>query len=151
MQKLIILNKKAIKEIQKLIKKQFNAAPTFDYAFLQDKENKIYIVNKEVFDINLENLNINSFGLYFGQIKNNELILSIEAAQLIGPYAKKNIIELTNTQLKQWLKGEDIPTNKKTSGFVIIKHNNDFFGTGKIKQNRIINFIPKQRRLKTVN
>jgi len=36
-------------------------------------------------------------------------------------------------------------------GFVIIKHNKDFFGSGKFKDGRLLNFLPKIRRLKEVN
>ncbi len=37
---------------------------------------------------------------------------------------------------------------KKSSGFVVIKHKKDFLGTGKASENKISNFIPKNRRLR---
>ncbi len=149
MKKLNILNKKAVKEILALIKSQWNAEVDLDYAFLQDKDNKIFLINKDFAQIPLEKLRINKIGLYFGQVLNNELRLSIEGSQLIGPKAKTNILELTQKQTRDWLRGEDLATDQEAKGFVLIKHNNDFFGTGKIKNNIVLNFVPKGRRIRS--
>ena len=143
-----ILNKKAIKEILALIKGQWSSSIDLDYAFLKDKDNKIYLINKEFASLPLERLRINKIGLYFGQILNNELRLSIDGSQLIGPKAKKNILEITPEQTRAWLRGEDLTTDKKLKGFVLIKHNKDFFGTGKFKAGIVLNFVPKGRRIK---
>ena len=151
MVKLKILNKKAVKQILALIKKQWNASIDLDYAFLQDKDNKIYIINKDFARLPLEKLRINKLGLYFGQILNNELRLSIEGSRLIGPKAKSNILEISQEQTRAWLRGEDISTQEKLKGFIILKHNNDFFGTGKFKSGNILNFVPKGRRIKAAD
>ncbi len=37
---------------------------------------------------------------------------------------------------------------EKPSGFVVIKYKSDFLGTGKASENKISNFIPKNRRLR---
>jgi NOL1/NOP2/fmu family ribosome biogenesis protein len=162
MMELKILNKKAIKEILALIEKQWDAKPDLDFAFLRDNKDKIYLANKEFAQIDLTKLRVHSIGMYFGLITNNELRLSIEGSQLIGPKAKlskkglqnsknsgkKNIIELDEKQTRQWLKGEDISAENKEETFVILKHKNDFLGTGKYKENKVLNFVPKERRLK---
>jgi len=148
MRNLKILNKKEIKGILALIKKQWDAKIDLDYAFLQDKENKIYIINKDFAKIQLDKLRINNIGLYFGQIRNNELRLSIEGSQLIGKEAKNNVLEITKEQSRDWLRGEDLEIEQKIKGFVLLKHNNDFFGTGKVKDNKILNFVPKGRRIR---
>ena len=144
-----ILNKKAAKEILALIKKQWNSTIDLDYAFLEGKDNKIYLINKQFASISLEKLRINKIGLYFGQILQNELRLSIEGSQLIGPKAKKNILEISQQETRAWLRGEDIPTKEKLKGFILIKHKDDFFGTGKFKKGKILNFVPKGRRIKS--
>lgn len=143
-----ILNKKAVKEILALIKDQWNADIDLDYAFLQDKEYKIFIINKEFAELDLTRLRINNMGLYFGQKMIDGIRLSIEGSQIIGPKAKKNVLELTEKQTKQWLKGEDIEVDTELDGYVILKSDKDFLGTGKVKQNKILNYIPKSRRLK---
>lgn len=148
MLELKILNRKKIKDILALIKKQWGADFKTELAFLMNTQNKIFLVNKKVFNLNLEKLRINSIGLYFGELKNNELRLSIEGSQLISKNAKQNIAELNEKQAMQWLKGQDIEIKGSYTGFVILKHKNDFLGTGKYKQVKILNFVPKARRFK---
>jgi len=148
MQNLKILNKKEVKNIFSIIKKQFGADVDLDYVFLISNKNKIYIVNKEAFDLDLDKLRINSFGLYFGELRDDGLRLSIEGSQLIGPEAKKNVLELDEKQAREWLKGYDSSLKLKEKGFVIIKHKNDFLGCGKIVQNKVLNYVPKTRRLR---
>jgi len=145
-----ILNKKQIKEILALIKQQWNADIDLDYAFLQDKEDKIFIINKAFAELDLTKLRINNMGLYIAQKMIDGIRLSIEGSQLIGPKAKKNVLELDDKQSKQWLRGEDTEIETELKNYVILKHKNDFLGTGKIKQNKILNYIPKIRRLKTI-
>jgi NOL1/NOP2/fmu family ribosome biogenesis protein len=143
-----ILNKKQIKEILALIKNQWDTDLALDYTFLKDKEGKIFIINKQFAEIDLSKLRINSMGLYIAQLMLDGIRLSIEGSQLIGPKAKRNILELTEKQLKQWLKGNNLEIKTELKNYVILKHNKDFLGTGKIKENKILNYIPKTRRLK---
>lgn len=149
--KLRILNKKQAKEILALIKKQWNADINLDhYAFLKSEKDKIYIVNREIDRIDFQRLRTDSIGMYFAFIKDNKIRLSIEGSQLIGPKAKINVCEITDRQAKSWMLGEDLATKETSEEFVLIKHKKDFLGTGKIKQGKILNFIPKGRRLKAV-
>lgn len=149
MQKLNILNKKQTKEILGLIKAQFEADFKEDYAFFQNEKGKIYIMDKDISKINTDKLRINSLGLYFAELKNTEIRLSIEGSQLIGPIASKNILKLTDNQSKEWMKGEDLEVkeNKDFSGFLLIKHNGDFLGTGKYREGKVFNFVGKNRRV----
>lgn len=174
MKNLTILNSKQLKQIKQLLKDQFNAVFDFSkYATLISPKNKIYIANKGIFtdkDLNLNKLRINSIGMYFAHLKNNELRLSIEGSQLIGPIAKKNIVELTEKELEQWIQGYDLDKPTKTNppathpcqdkqkdqsinkpnnnSFIIVKHNNDYIGCGKVKDNKILNYVPKTRRIR---
>ena len=145
-----ILNKKEVKNILNLLNKQFDFKDKLDYVFLQNEKGKLFIANKEIFDVDFKKIKINNLGLYFGQLKNNELRLSIEGSQLIGKDCSKNILELNNKQKQEWMKGIDINYNGK-SGFVLIKYANDFLGCGKIIKDKILNFVPKERRLRVVN
>ncbi|MDD5086949.1 MAG: hypothetical protein PHV16_04315, partial [Candidatus Nanoarchaeia archaeon] len=67
MAKLDILNKKKIKEIIKLIKSQWDADFSSDLVFLMNEKSKIFLVNKEVFNLPLDKYKVNSIGLYFGE------------------------------------------------------------------------------------
>ena len=143
-----ILNSKQIKEVLKLIKQQWGFNDKLDYAFLKNEKNKIFLTNKQIFDLDFSKLRINSLGLEFATIeKTGEIRLSIEGSQIIGKKAKKNILELNKKQIKKYLKGEDLEIKTKNKGFQIIKYKNYFCGTGKYKQGKILNFVPKERRL----
>ena len=46
------------------------------------------------------------------------------------------------------MKGHELPIKTGKRGFLIMKHGEDFLGAGKASENKIGNFIPKNRRLK---
>ncbi|MBD3361180.1 hypothetical protein GF358_00100 [Candidatus Woesearchaeota archaeon] len=142
-----ILPSKEIKFFRKLIKDQWDADFVDDYAFLMSSKNKLYIANKDIGRLNLEKLNINNVGLYFGEFRKDLLRLSIEGSQLIGPLAKKNVVEIPDVFVVPWLRGVDIALKAEGENFVIIKNKNDFMGCGKITDEKILNFVPKARRL----
>lgn len=147
MQEFKILTKKEVKQLLNKIKQQYNISNLdLDYIFFKSKD-RIYLISKEFSKADLENLRINSLGLYFANIR-DKLRLTIEGSQIIGPLAKANVLEITETQLKEYFKGNNLKTNKNFKDFVILKYNDKFLGVGKYKDNQIINFFPKERRVK---
>jgi len=150
MQNLKILNKKEANQLLDKIKEQYSIKDLkLDYVFLRNNKNRIFITNRDISRIDLNNLKINSIGLYFCSIEKGGIRLTIEGSQLIGKKAKENVLELDDKEANDWLKGNDINTNQKLNGFVLIKNKNDFLGSGKYKEGKILNFVPKSRRLKT--
>ena len=150
MQQLKILKKKEVKELIASFKEQWGFSGELTYAFLQSVKDKMYIVNHDIDRIDLSKLRIDKVGLYFCTIVNqNEMRLSIEGSQIIGPRATKNIVELDYVEMKEWLQGLDIVKEVDARGFVILKHGNDYLGSGKVKDGKIFNYIPKARRIKT--
>ncbi len=147
MQNLKVLERKDKKRFLELLNKQFGFKAKLDYTFLINNKNKIFIVNKDIANIDLDRIRINSAGLYIAELSNNEVRLSIEGSQLIGPGSIKNVVELEAKEAREWLKGKDIEKPVTEKGFIILKHQDDFLGSGKVKENRILNFIPKIRRL----
>ncbi|MBI2208281.1 hypothetical protein HYU50_02195 [Candidatus Woesearchaeota archaeon] len=147
MPQLKILNSREIKEIYFLIEKQWGAKLKLDCAFLKNQKNRVFIVNKDISKIDLSKLRINSIGMYFCEIDRLGIRLSIEGSQIVGPKASKNIIEINEEQAKKWLKGEDLETKENYSGFVILKNNDDFLGTGRYKEGKILNYVGKERRI----
>ncbi len=141
-----------LKEFFKLIDKQYGKVPElFDkLAFVKGKD-KVYAVTRDLDKIELKKIRINSIGLYIAEVKNEQLRLSIEGAQLIGPSAVKNVCELDEEQMKKWFKGEDLKVEKEYEGFTILKYGKDYIGSGKYKEGFILNFVPKARRLLEVH
>ena len=147
MQKLKILNTREVKEILRHLKEQFGYEEKLDYVFLLSEKDKIYIINKDIERIDLEKIRINTMGIYFGTLQNNEgLRLSVEGSQIIGDKAKKNIVELDDNERDEWFKGIEIEKDAG-HGFVLIRHGNDLIGCGKAMKGKIHNYLPKIRRI----
>lgn len=91
-------------------------------------------------------LNIEGLGIYLVKIEPT-LRLSFDAAHILKDQIKKGIIEINDEQLKEWIRGRDLDIQTER-GTVIIKHNSDLIGSGKSNTEKIINHIPKERRLK---
>ena len=148
MQELKILNSREIKEIYELIENQWGAKIKIDAGFLKNSKNRIFIINKDISKIDTSKLRINSAGMYFCEIDSRGIRLSIEGSQIIGHKAAKNVVELNEEEKIRWLKGEDLEKEcSDCSGFVIIKHMNDFLGTGKYAHGKILNYVSKTRRI----
>jgi NOL1/NOP2/fmu family ribosome biogenesis protein len=141
------LNTRAVKKISQISEAQWETSLTKDYVYLTNKKNKLYIVNKECFDVDFTKLRIDSIGVYFGELFEDQLRLSIEGSQILGPLAKKNIIDLSYEEMRTWLKGNELENKFDCTGFVIIKHNNDYCGCGKVVGNTIKNYVSKSRRI----
>ncbi len=143
-----ILNSKEIRSILGMVKGQWGCQLGFECGFLQNNDGDIFLVSRDIERLDTERLNTESLGLYFGQLRNDELRLSIEGSQLVGKAAAKNVVDITDSELKQWLGGNELENGADgCSGYVIIRHENDFLGCGKVKEGKILNFVPKARRV----
>lgn len=146
-----VLNSKEVKAIAATVKQQWGPdLPDIrnSCGFLEGKDGDIFLISRDIEKLDLQQLRINSLGLYFGQLRNNELRLSIEGSQIVGKTATKNVAELDDSEFKLWLRGEDIEKQLDScSGYVLIKHNKDFIGCGKYKEGKVLNFVPKARRI----
>jgi len=142
-----ILNKKEIKKILEKLNNQFGFEGELDYVFLLNNKDRIYLMTKDLAKIKIDSLRINSMGLYFAELPRDEIRLSIEGSQLVGKHCNKNILELTQKEGKDWLKGFDL-ARKEEKGFYLLKHEDDFLGCGRAVDDKILNFVPKNRRLK---
>ncbi|MBI2135966.1 hypothetical protein HYU06_02765 [Candidatus Woesearchaeota archaeon] len=165
MQNLRILNSKETKEILSVLESQYGADYSLllkGHVLLMNKDNKLFIVNKEFGMLDTSKVRINSLGMYIGELHNNQVRLSIEGTQLLGKDAKKNVFELSKGQERTWLRGKDIEVEHENTGFLIMrckndgekdngrKHSADFLGAGKVKDNRLMNFVSKNRRIGSV-
>ena len=105
-------------------------------------------MSKDVEQVELSNKRLDSIGLYFADVHDDNIRLSMEGSQLLGPIATRNVIDITEQELKQWLRGEDLAKQGEWEGCVIIKYGADFIGSGKYSNGTIYNFVPKTRRTK---
>jgi len=140
------MNSKEVNKVLKQLKEQFDIEFPKDYYFFKNNKGRIFLISKKLKDINLEKVRVNELGLYFATIEKDGIRLSIEGSQLLKN-VKKNIIELNEKQFLEWLKGFDIEIEDKRQGYMIVKHKNYYCGSGKLKENKLHNFVPKSRRI----
>lgn len=146
-----ILTKKEKEEIEKQLKEQFGIRKIPDNLLKTGKERFVIFTG----DLNLlkkieEITNIEGIGVYFGKIADasSQIRLSIEGTQIIKEQITKNIFELDDDEAEKWMHGQQLEISLGKREFVIVKHKEDFLGTGKASEEKIGNFIPKNRRLK---
>lgn len=151
MPELKILNNKEIKEIYSMIDEQWGAKIKLDYGFLQNSKNRIFVISKDISKIDTSKLRLNSAGMYFCEHDKVGIRLSIEGSQIVGPKAEKNAVEISDEEARKWLKGDNLEIKGDYSGFLIIKNKNDFLGTGRYSNGKILNFVSKTRRIGTSN
>ena len=92
--------------------------------------------------------NVEIVGLYLVK-REKELRLSLDATQILANKINKNILEINNKQVEEWLGGKNLDIQKE-SGIYIIKYKDtgDFIGCGISDGKKIINHIPKERRIR---
>ncbi|MBM3247796.1 hypothetical protein FJZ17_04645 [Candidatus Pacearchaeota archaeon] len=139
-----ILNKKEVKQLLTRLEKQFNVKINLDYIFIKNNKGKIFIINKNFSKLDTKKLRINNIGLYFCKEEGN-LRLSIEGSSLLKN--AKNILELNEEQMKKYLQGQELDIKAKDDSY-ILKHKNDFLGSSKVKNNKLLNYVSKSRRIK---
>jgi NOL1/NOP2/fmu family ribosome biogenesis protein len=145
MEKLRVLNSREVRDLLAVLNQQFGFKDRLDYVFLANEKSRIFLTNRDFSRLDLKRLRINSVGLYFGELKDDKLRVSIEGSQLVGPKSTKNVVDVTEQEMVSWLRGNDL--DKHADGFVILRHKSSYLGCGRAKDGRIINFVPKTRRI----
>ncbi len=106
---------------------------------------------EQIMDIQRE-IGIDTMGLYLLHEYGENIRLSIDGIHLFKEQISKNIIELNEEQAESWFRGEDIifikQWEKEEKGFKVLKFKEDLIGCGKLTDNRIVNYMPKERRVK---
>ena len=137
------MNTREVKRMNQILDRQFGVAVE-GYVFLLTEKNKIYLLSSKDFDT--ERLKVMHAGMYFGEWREDGIRLSVDGSQLVGGRADKNVVELDDSQAEEWLRGEDM-FMELDNGYYIIKNNNDLLGTGKFAGGKLLNYVPKARRV----
>jgi NOL1/NOP2/fmu family ribosome biogenesis protein len=142
------LKSKEVKELLGLIEGQWGCTPDWSpWAVFRSAKDNLYLASRDVGRLPLDQLRVTAIGCYIGELKHGELRPSIEGSQLIGPRATKNVADLDAGEAEAWMKGLDLEKQGPWTGFVIVRHGKDCLGSGKYKDGKLLNFVPKTRRL----
>ncbi len=143
------LNASEKKEILKRLEAQYGIAELPYFLFETGKE-KIRafsgnLTKEEILKL-AEMANIEIIGMYLIR-KEHDLRLSFDATQLLSAAINKGIVEINEEQLHLWLRGNDLPIMHDV-GTVALRCKEDFVGCGKSTGEKIINHVPKERRIR---
>jgi len=145
------LNQNEKNKITEKLKEQFGIEK-IPFNLIKIGQERIMAISEKIKKEEIEKIQniafIEGIGVYFAKEIENEIRLSIEGTHLLKEQISKNIFELNEKQAEQWMQGNELNLSTGKKGFIIIKFNDDFLGTGKASENKIGNFIPKNRRLK---
>lgn len=110
------------------------------------KDGKIYLINQDFLNIDINYEFRGSVGLYFAKQESDGIRLSIEGAQVCSD--SKNYINLNDEQTEKYFLGEEIYLDKNPklkSSYCIIKNNSKIIGCDLLKGNILQNHIQKQK------
>ncbi len=150
---------KLIKRITAILEEWYGCSQPFEGIwFYNQKDQKLFILSLDADNLDLSQLRINSLGLYVGEINEaqTEIRLSLDASQIVGKYATKNILKLSDEVFAKWCRGISIYLDEKLKketehlrGYILISNTqNDFFGVGRIKNDELLSFVSKSRFIK---
>jgi NOL1/NOP2/fmu family ribosome biogenesis protein len=105
-------------------------------------------------DLNIDELyaldriaNIEFMGMYLLKEDLGVLRLGFDCALLLKGQLKKNVIEISKDQLEKWMTGHNLDIVVER-GLYAVKHQGDIFGCGLSDGKHLINFVPKERRIR---
>ena len=138
-------------EIENNLHEQFGI-DLVDGLLIKKGEERLFFFSGNFSEAQIKNLEacvpIERLGIYFAKIIGNDVKLSIEGTNLLKIQIKKNIFELNEKQLEEWMTGSDLQVKTGKKGFIVVKYKDDLLGCGKASEEKIGNYIPKSRRLK---
>ena len=102
----------------------------------------------------VERLNVDSIGMCFAT-SDDGLRINVDMAHLVANQLTDGIVEITDDQAKQWLRGENLVFDENQQNsikdfskkYLILKNQGDIVGIGKRSCYGVTNFLPKERRV----
>ncbi|MDI3474607.1 MAG: hypothetical protein PWQ79_378 [Thermococcaceae archaeon] len=128
--------------VKRLLIENYGYAPDLIY-LIRGNHQKVYARKPCQLDVGR-----NDGWLYFGRIESDGIRLTIEGSFLVGPKATKNVIELDDERARRYLAGESIEVDENLYGWFIMKWRSYYLGSAKAKDGRLLNYVPKERRLR---
>ncbi len=147
---LVVLNSRGTKPLLNYLRERFGVELSTSYAFFKSHKGRIYLITRDIERVSFSTLPIISLGFYFCTEEKDGYRLSFDGALFIANLVKRNVITLENNQMELWMRGENFPYTYG-DGYVLVKYGEDCVGCGKVKDNTMVNFVPKSRRVKLLN
>ncbi|MEK6908886.1 MAG: hypothetical protein AABX23_02440 [Nanoarchaeota archaeon] len=91
--------------------------------------------------------NIEFLGLYLFKHELGYLRLGFDGALLLKDQIVKGFVSIDEKQLEKWMTGHNLDVSVER-GIYVIKHEDDAFGCAISNGKHLINFVPKERRIR---
>lgn len=116
-----------------------------DYALIEEKD--VWITSKEASEFEMKFWRRK--GIRLVRIFKKGFKFTTSGMQMFGKYAIKNVVTISEDELKRFLKGENVKiiVNNVEEGQVIVKFGDDVIGSAIYKDGMLKNQLPKGRRL----
>jgi len=145
--RLMFLNNKQRKKLQEQLEEY--GIKELPRHLIQTGKEKIRAFSGEINGKDILNIQksayIEGIGLHILTIKENTIRITLDGLHILKP--TKKIIELNEKQKNDWFKGKNIQLAAE-KGFLVLKYKEDIIGMGKSTGNIILNYLPKERRIK---
>lgn len=150
----ILLTNSKKKKIMNILSKNYGIEK-LPHLFLQTGKGKYRIysgaLSKEELLLLEKNTHIEIIGGRFCKLDDEKIRLNFDLTTLpeIKDQITENIVELTDEQAEKWMRGDNLEmeTNSDTD-FLVLKHRDNFLGSGKNNKTFIQNYVPKERRVR---
>ncbi len=125
-----------------------------EFEFYRTKDN-VYVCAKGAIDLAKGIAGVQDLGFAFARFGANVKITT-NIVQMIGKFAKKNFVEVSEKEAKQFISGKDFELDKEqtanaANGFVIVRFGADNLGVGFLRENTLKNLLPGAKQLPTFN
>ena len=94
-----------------------------------------------------ENMRIELPGLYILREESDGYRISHDGLFVFKDLIKKNIVDVSDEQADEWLRGNDIMI-ESADKWVVLRNKGELIGCGKVKNKKVGNYVPKERRVK---
>ena len=122
------------------------------FEFYRTKDN-IYACSRGAIETAKAIAGVQDLGFAFARFGVN-LKITTNIVQMIGKFAAKNLVSVSEREAKRFIAGEDINLEKEqstaTNGFVIARVGNDNLGVGFLRGLILKNLLPGAKQLPTV-
>jgi len=146
--KLLFLNNKQRKKLQEQLEEY--GIKELPRHLIQTGKEKIRAFSGEINGKDILNIansgQIEGIGLHILTIKQDIIRMSLDGLHILKP--TKKILNLTGKEKTDWFKGKNLDIQTE-QGFLVLKYKQDIIGMGKSTGNTILNYLPKERRIKS--
>ena len=124
------------------------------FSFYKTKDN-IYVCAKGAIELAKGIAGVQDLGFAFARLGANVKITT-NIVQLIGKFAAKNFISISDRQAKEFISGKDFNLETEqiknaTNGFIIVRLAADNLGVGFLRGLNVKNLLPGAKQLPTFN